>query len=166
MTNHHSAKSCRSKSFSHKIQFAVVDVNTLLVPGTEFWVDLTIVEEKDKITIQFPVINFQIVAGQPPIFTPVPSGGYLYAVNGFLPENIRPTDLVSRSYLAASNNGMSEPFSFAQDPSTLPVPLTGYIIQITTRGLIIIQAPGTFDNVIPLGPQILMPTDITYLASA
>ena len=58
---------------------------------------------------------------------------------------------------------MSEPFFFTQDPSTLPVPPTGYIIQITTRGLIIIQAPGTFDNVIPLGPQILMPTDITYV---
>ena len=159
----HSVKSCQSKNYSHKIQFAVSDTNTLLVPGTEFWVDLTIVEEKDKITIQFPTINFQIVTGQPPIFTPVPTGGYLYAVNGFLPEHIRPTDLVSRSYLAPSNNGMSEPFSFAQDPSTLPVPPTGYIIQITTRGLIIIQAPGTFDNVIPLGPQILMPTDITYV---
>lgn len=163
MPSHHSSESCHTKIFSHKIQFACFDTNTLLVPGTEFWVELTIVKEKNKITIQFPTINFQIVAGQPPIATPVVSGGYLYAVDGFLPEDIRPTDLVFRSYLAASNNGMSEPFSFTQDPSTLPVPPTGYIIQITTRGLIIIQAPGTFDNVIPLGPQILMPTDITYV---
>ena len=68
-----------------------------------------------------------------------------------------------RSILAPSNNGMSEPFSFAQDPSTLPTPPVGYIFQITNAGAVVVQCAGAFGNIIPPGPQILMPTDITYI---
>lgn len=46
--------------------------------------------------------------------------------------------------------------------STYPVPLTGYIISITNAGGLVIQAPGQTANIIPPGPQILMPTDVTY----
>ena len=67
--------------------------------------------------------------------------------------------------LVASNNGMSEAFSFAQDPNSLPKPLVGYILTISTLGAITIQGSGAFMNLIPLGAQILLPTDISYILS-
>ena len=70
-----------------------------------------------------------------------------------------------QSNVAASNNGASLPYSFANPPATLPVPPAGYILSITNAGAIVIQCAGTFGNIIPPGPQILMPTTITYKAA-
>ena len=89
-------------------------------------------------------------------------GGYIYTSDGFLPECLRPNDLVYRSTVAASNNGATLPFSFTQ--TALPTPGSGYILSVTNAGGIAIQAAGTFGNIIPPGPQNLMPTEITYLA--
>ena len=153
--------------FDHLIQLQLADANGFLVPETQFWITLTIVKNGSEVTIQFPTVNFQTGPsannpyedGIPPLIP----GGYIYTSAGFLPKPVRPTDLVYRSYLAASNNGMSQPFSFTQDPSTLPTPPAGYILQVTNAGAINIQAAGTFGNVIPVGPQIMLPTDISYI---
>lgn len=152
------------KQFEHKIQLQLADSLGFLVPNTRFWVTLTILKEGPKVTIQFPVINFQTGPSSPddlePPFVP---GGYLYAVDGFLPKKVRPNDIVYRSFLVPSNNGMSLPFSFTQPPNTLPTPPVGYILQVTNDGSIVVQCAGTFANVIPAGPQILLPTDVSYI---
>ena len=130
------------------------DSNGFPVDGTQFWITIIVEISDNAITLQFPTINFQISEA---------STGTLRTIDGFLSEKIRPSDPVYHSYLGASNNGMSLPFSFTQDPSTLPTPVVGYIISITIAGGLVIQAAGTFNNQIPAGPQILMPTTVSYL---
>ena len=61
---------------------------------------------------------------------------------------------------------MSLPFSFTQPPPSLPIPPVGYILQVTNAGALQVQCAGTFGNIIPPGPQILMPTDITYIVKS
>lgn len=172
MPEHHQKSSCSSKSkhnhrkkeFEHKIQLQLSDSLGFPVPGTEFWVTLTIIKVGNKVTLQLPVINFQTgPVSSNDVFTALVAGGYLYTLDGFLPKKLRPNDLVYRSYLVPSNNGMSEAFSFAQPPSTLPTPPIGYILSVTNAGALVIQCAGKLGNIIPAGPQILMPTDITYL---
>lgn len=170
MTKSYSKKSSCShekghnKVFEHKIRFQLADSLGFLISGTQFWVTLTIRKDGPNVTLQFPCVNFQTgpVSSDDPVIPIVP-GGYLYAVEGFLPKNLRPNDLVYRSFLATSNNGMSEPFSFTQAPTTLPKPPSGYIVQITNAGAIVIQASGTFGNIIPPGPQIMLPITINYI---
>ena len=67
------------------------------------------------------------------------------------------------SIVAASNNGLSPVFSYTQDPLTLPNPPSGYIVQVTNAGAIQIQCAGTFGNIIPEGPQALLPAAISYI---
>ena len=150
--------------FKHNIQLQLSDGNGFPVPGTEFWITLDIIKNGNLVTIQFPVINFQTgpVSTESPLFpTGFFPGGYLYTSDGFLPPSICPTDFVYRSIVAASNNGASLPFSFLDE--TLPVPPAGYILSVTNAGAIVVQCAGTFGNIIPPGPQILMPADITYI---
>jgi len=157
-----------SDFFEHNIQLQLSDPYGIPVPGTKFRVKLTIKKEGPKVTIQLPQVNFLTgpIANAPfeqPFLPPPLQGGYLYTSGCFLPEDIRPTDIVYRSWLAASNNGLSLPFSFLQDPSTFPTPPVGYIVSITNAGALVVQGPGTFGNIIPPGPQILLPTDISYI---
>jgi hypothetical protein len=83
-----------------------------------------------------PIANAQF---EQPDLPPLIGGGYLYTVDGFLPEEIRPSDIEYRSWLGASNVGLSLPFSFTQDPSTYPVPPTGYIVSITNAGGLVVR---------------------------
>lgn len=159
---------CQNETIKHKIQLQLSDPYGIPVPGTEFWVSLNIVREGQRVTIQLPSINFFTgplahASYEEPFLPPPISGGYLYTSDGFLPKHLRPNEIIYRSWLAASNDGLSLPFSFAQDPSTFPVPPVGYIVSITNAGALVVQGPGTFGNIIPPGPQILLPTDITYL---
>ena len=140
---HAKDNSHRVECFKHNIQLQLSDGNGFPVPGTEFWVTLDIKKEGNKVTIQFPVINFQTgpVSPENPFFpTGFFPGGYLYTSDGFLPEEIRPNDLVYRSILAASNNGASQPFSFATPPeppyANIPA---GYILSVTNAGAIAVQ---------------------------
>ena len=151
--------------FSHNILLQLSDSLGFPVANTQFWVTLLIVKEKNKITIQFPVINFQTgpSSNNPSASPPLLPGGYLYTMDGFLPKEVRPNDLVFRSTLAACNNGMSLPFSFSQDPSTLPKPISAYILQVTPAGSVIVQAAGTFQNIIPPGAQVILPSEISYV---
>lgn len=159
------------KSFQHNIQLQLSDSNGWPVAGTKFWVTLTITKDDSLVTVEWPLINFptgqvstddpyypsgQVIPGFPPL------GGYLYTSDGFLPKDYRPVDLVPRAIVAASNNGMSPVFSFTQDPNTLPQPPAGYIVQMTNAGAFVVQAAGTFGNIIAPGPQVLMPGSITY----
>jgi len=152
--------------FKHNIQLQLSDSLGFPVDGTQFWVTLDIIKQGNLVTIQFPLINFQTgqVSTEDPTYPAggLP-GGYLYTSDGFLPSDICPNDLVYRSIVAASNNGASLPFSFAQLPSTLPVPPVGYILSVTNAGAVVVQCAGTYGNIIPTGPQILMPADITYI---
>ncbi len=159
----------------HNIQLQLADANGFLVDNTGFWVTLDIIKNGPLVTVQVPLINFQTgqVSQSDPYYPSgeqfpgfPPPGGYIYSVSGFLPEDLRPNDLVPVSVVAASNNGMSPVFSFAQDPSTLPVPPVGYIVQITNAGELQIQCAGTFGNIIPPGPQILMPCTIEYIKTS
>lgn len=158
-----------AKEFEHNIQLQLSDSYGFPVPGSEFWVKINVIKKKNKVTLQLPTINF--VTGpssnnpfipSPPVPAFVP-GGYLYTASGYLPKDVRPNDIVYRSWIAASNNRASLPFSFAQDPSTLPVPPSGYILQVTNAGALVVQCAGTFGNIIPPGPQILLPTEISYI---
>lgn len=152
----------------HKLQLQLYDLYGVPVPNTQFWITIKILKEGDKITLQLPLINFQ--TGQyannpqePP--SPIPPfvpGGYLYTSDGFLPKDVRPSDPVHRSWLAATDNGVNQTFSFTQN--TLPNPISGYILQVTNFGGIIVQGAGTFGNIIPAGNQTLLPTTISYLA--
>ena len=151
------------EEFTHNIQLQLFDGYTLPVDNTQFWVTLKIIKEGKKVTIQLPTINFQTgPLASNDVYGPYP-GGMLRTSDGFLPEELRPSDPVYRSYLGASNNGMSLPFSFATPPQDLPVPIAGYIISVTFFGGLIIQGAGTFENLVPPGAQVLMPTDITYI---
>lgn len=149
-------KGYKSEPFEHNITFQLISSTGSPIAGTQFEVTLTILKEGPKIIIQFPVINFQ---------TESPSG-FLYTVAGFLPKEVRPNDLVYRSFLAPSGNGTALPFVPTQPPPPLPTPPSGYIVQITNAGLIIIACAGTFGNLIPSGPQTMLPTDVTYLIKA
>ncbi len=145
--------------FKHNIQLQLADTNGSPVAGTEFWVTLDIIKDGSEVTVLLPLINFQTGPSNPG--APLP-GGYLYTTDGFLPEELRPNDVVWRSIVAASNNGLSLPFSFAQPIDTLPVPPVGYIVQVTNFGGLVVQCAGTFGNIIPNGPQNLLPCAITF----
>ena len=168
----HGHQKASEKSFKHDIQLQLSDSLGFPVAGTQFCVTLDIVKNGDLVTIQLPLINFEMgpVSSANPFFPSgeflaglPPAGGYLYTSAGFLSEELRPNDLVPRSIVAASNNGLSLPFSFTQDPATLPNPSFGYIVQITNSGALQVQCNGTFGNIIPPGPQILMPSSISYI---
>lgn len=153
--------------FEHNIQLQLADSLGFPVPNTQFWITLTIVKDGPKVTIQVPVINFQTGPVSPddpeyPIAYPYP-GGYLYTSDGFLPKKLRPNDLIPRSVVVASNNGMSLPFSFLQPPPPLPTPPVGYVLQVTNAGALQVQCTGAFGNIIPAGPQTVMPCSITYV---
>ncbi len=152
-------------TYKHNIQLQLSDGNGVPVPHTKFWVTLTIIKEGPKVTIQLPLINFVTgpYANASYESTPILSGGYLYTADGFLPKHLRPTDIVYRSWLAASNNGLSVPYSFTQSPSTFPVPPVGYIVSITNAGALVVQGPQATGNIISSGAQVLLPTDISYV---
>ena len=154
----HSERRC----FKHNIQLQLSDGYGFPVAGTQFWVPIEVIHDGSEVTLILPLINFQTgpVASEDH-FHPAP-GGYLYTSDGFLPSDVRPNDLVYRSTVAASNNGLSLPFSFSQPTSTLPTPPNGYILSVTNAGALVVQCTGTFGNLIPQGPQVMMPCSITY----
>ena len=161
-TKSHPRRKCRE--FDHKIQLQLYDGYSVPVNGTEFWVTLKIVKTGNKVLLQLPTINFQTGPTSPDDpFAPAPPTGTIQTSAGFLPEDLRPSDPVYRSYIGASNNGMSEAFSFTTPPADLPVPIAGYIVSVTLFGSLIIQGAGTNSNAIFAGPQILLPMDIEYL---
>ena len=55
----------RKKGFEHKVQLQLSDAAGFPVPGTEFWVTLEIIKEGNKVTLQFPVVNFQTGPSSP-----------------------------------------------------------------------------------------------------
>lgn len=157
------------KFVQHQIQLQLCDSLGFPVEGTAFWVTLDLIKEGPIVTVQLPAINFE--TGQASNFPQehqlppqnlVP-GGYLYTVKGFLPEEFRPNELLPHSIVAASNNGLSAPFSFTQPINQLPQPPVGYLVQVTHAGALVIQCAGTFGNIIPPGPQILLPSALTYV---
>ncbi len=158
--------------YKHRMQLQVADALGFPVEGSQFWVTIEFTKRGNEITLKVPLLNFTTgqvstlnptyPAGQ--VVTGFPLGGYLFTSNGFLPPDLRPNDLVPPSVIAASNNGMSPVFSFVQAPSTLPTPPTGYIVQVRNDGSLQVQCAGTFGNIIPSGPQILMPCTIKYFA--
>lgn len=159
----------QSSFFTHKLQLQLYDLYGVPVPNTQFWITIKVRKRKDQVTLQFPTINFQTgqyannVSEPPSPIPPFISGGYLYTSDGYLPPNVRPTDLVNRSWLAPSDNGVLLSFSFTQPSDTLPNPIAGYILQVTNAGGIVIQGAGTFGNIIPAGNQTMLPTTIEYI---
>jgi hypothetical protein len=158
------AKEC--EHIKHNIQLQLADGNGFLVQNTQFWVTLDIVKQGDLVTVLLPLINFQAgeMSSDSPFIINQSTGGFLQTVDGFIPKEFRPLDLVPRSVIAASNNGLSPVFSFVQDPATLPQPPPGYIVEITRSGELRIMGAGSFENMAPAGPNIVMPVSITYLA--
>lgn len=155
-------------SFKHNIKLQLSDGFGFPVPDAEFWVTLDITKVGNRVTIYIPSISFQTGPvspndpNYPDSIASVPAGGYLYTASDFVPEGFRPSSLVYRSTVGASNNGQSQVFSATQIPDNLPVPTSGYIVSITNAGALVIQGVGTFGNLIPAGPQVLMPTEISY----
>ena len=165
-----------SCEYEHDLTLQLFDVYGVPVPGTQFTIKILILQKNSKVTLQIPCINWQSGPfanapyeppnsnpnGVPGTFPPF-NAGYLNTVAGFLPKDIRPGDIEDRSWLVASNNGMSSPFSFTQDPSTLPVPPAGYILQVTNFGGLRIGTAGRFGNSAPVGAQVVLPTTISYI---
>lgn len=176
---------------NHKIQLQLGDAYGVKVPGTEFWITLTILKDGPRVTMQIPCINFEtgqfandpyeianpvlIVLGTPAEFAtfapPPQNGGYLFTSKGFLPKELRPTELINLSYIVASNDGMNIPYSYVVDPNSNP-PVVGvtytpqvpaFMIQINNQGALIVQGVGTLANIIPPGTHSLLPTTINYL---
>ena len=185
----YSQVSRKTQCFKHNIQLQLADAYGVPVPGTEFWGTITVLKEGRKVTLQLPLINFQTgqfahnkfepytnpynipttccVGYYPclPPYQPAP-GGYIYTAGSFLPECVRPTDIVNRSWLVPSDQGLLLPYSFEEVPNDLPKPVTGYILQVTNEGALVIQAAGTPGNVIPAGNHTFLPTDVTYIVES
>ena len=163
------------KEFDHNITLQLYDGYGLPVPQTEFTITIKVVKDGKQITLQLPAIGFQIgpesgyggsvpTNGPYPPIPPTPPGGYLYTSCGRLPPDVRPSDIIDRSWLAASDTGVLTGFSFVNDPSTYPTPPAGYIVKITNQGDLVVQSAGTFGNMIVPGNHTLLPTNVTYLA--
>jgi hypothetical protein len=153
----------RSKhSIKHNIQLQVTDFLGVPVENTEFWITLDLVKQGDQVTVHLPTINFQIgqCAAIDADCTP-PSVGYVVTATGFLPKDFRPSSLVPVAIVAASDNGLPQTSSFADTPTP---PQPGFIVQITNTGSVQILAAGSNQNAIDVGPQIVAPCSITYLA--
>jgi hypothetical protein len=169
----------------HRIQLQLADSNGFpVIPAsdgtfcpngtdTRFWVDLEIVKIGPTVNIYLPLINFQVGQVSPsdpycPGGERIPGypspGGYLYTSDGWLPENLRPLDACPRSVLVPSNNGLGPSFTYLQDACSLTQPPVGYIVEIRDDGSINIQCAGTFGNIIPLGPHVIAPCSISYIA--
>lgn len=115
--------------------------------------------------------------GTPGTFLPPPcpqNGGYVFTKSGQLPKEFRPTQTMPLTITAASNTPNIIPFDYITNPATPSIPgvsgvtyekqISGYQIQITRAGDIQIKgAGGTLGNIIPSGPQSILPTSVSYL---
>jgi hypothetical protein len=153
----------RSKhALKHNIQLQITDFLGVPVENTEFWITVELVKNGDQVTVYLPTINFQIgqCSANDPYCTP-PSTGYVVTATGFIPKGFRPTSLVPVAIVAASDNGLPQTSSFADTPTP---PQPGFIVQITNTGSVQILAAGSNQNEIAVGPQIVAPCSISYLA--
>ena len=159
MTKKSSSK-CKKRctTFNHKMQFQLYDGFGIPVENTQFWTELLIDKKDDIIIIQFPLINFQVGPTGATYGFP---GGTLVTSDGYLPEDIRTADSIYHSYMVPSNNGVSSAFTYAN--STFPTPIVAYMLGLTFFGGITISGAGQYLNLIPPGPQVMMPTTITYI---
>ena len=190
------SRSGRTEVFEHKMQLYLADAYGFEVPASAFWVTLNVIKERignqTRVTLQIPSIGFvtgpfanqayetvnpvsELIDEVPGIFLPPPqNGGYLYTKGGFLPEELRPNEVMPRSYFGASNNGQNIPFNYLPEfpaKGMLPTvngvsftpPLTGYMIRLTNAGGLVVEGTGTLGNIIPPGTQQLLATDITYI---
>jgi len=186
-------RSSCAKIFDHKMQLYLADAYGLEVPGTDFWITLTVVKEKigdaTRVTLQLPSISFEtgpfannpyeltnpiseIIDGVPGLFLPPPqNGGYLYTKDGYLPRELRPSDVLPRTFFGPSNNGQNIPFNYISNESPPPnvsgvtytPPQPGFQIRITNSGGLVIEGIGTLANIIPPGTQQLSATDLSYI---
>lgn len=200
----HKQKDESITTLEHTIELYVADYYGLEVPNTRFEVTLTLIRKqinKDlaEVTLDLPAINFQtgpyaysvyetanpydiIIDLGNGVFLPAPtdsnfgtnSGGYIYTSGKYLPKEFRPNEMISRSYVIASNNGQNIPFNYLPYTGTNPnapavvgvtytPPQVGYLLQITNAGEIIISGLGTIGNIILPGTQNVLPTTVTYL---
>jgi hypothetical protein len=164
-----SEKTKKVKIFEHTFQLELRDYAGFPVPNTQFDVKVTIRQDGRFVVLQLPAINFQTgpaANNGPESANPVViNGGYLYTASGFLPPELRPNDIIPRSYFGPSNNGPNLPFSYSDSPSQLPVPTPGYLIQIDNAGALIVQGIEKIGNIIPPGFQNLLPTTISYIVN-
>lgn len=151
---------CSVECFKQNIQLQVADSNGFLVPNTQFWVTVDITKIGNRVSIQFPAINFQTLTKNAADTHAQNPGGYLYTVGGFLPPNICPNDMVFRSIVAASDSGAT--IAYSRPITVPPVPVNGYIFSITSSGSVAVQSVGSFGNLIPAGAQTIMPCEISY----
>jgi len=187
------AKSSSAKTFRHRMQLYLADAYGIEVPGTDFWITLTVVKEKigsaTRVTLQLPSISFEtgpfannvyelnnpiseIIDQVPGLFLPPPqNGGYLYTKDGYLPRDLRPSDVLPRTFFGPSNNGQNIPFTYNANGTPPPNvssvtytnPQAGYQIRITNSGGLAIEGIGTLANIIPPGTQQLTATDLSYI---
>ena len=190
-----SSEHCGKTFFSHVITLYLADAYGIAVPGVEFRVKLSIIKDViapgvTHVTIQIEnPINFvtgpyannlyelnnpvsEIIDGAPGLFLPPPqNGGYLYTKDGFLPCDIRPNSVMTRTYFGPSNNGQNIPFNYVISATPPPdvsgvlvtPPGPGYLIRVTNSGGLVIEGIGTLGNIIPPGTQQLLPTTFSYI---
>ena len=145
---HHQHRRC----FKQMLGMQVSDATGFPVAGTQFSVTLDVIKEGPKVTIKIPKIEF-VTGGSAGITPTLIQGGYVYTIDGFLCDEIRPVDLIPQSIVTGFDSTTST--SGQQPPH--------YIVQIDHEGGLTIQYAGAFGNIIPVGPQVLLPTEITYI---
>lgn len=180
-------------TFKHSMQLYLADAYGIEVPGSEFWITIDVIKEEidnvTRVTLQLPSISFvtgpfannqyetdnqisELIDKVPGLFLPPPqNGGYLYTKDGFLPSELRPNEVLPRTYFGPSNNGQNIPFIYLASSNPPPEvsnviyhpPQVGYQIQITHSGGLVIQGIGTLGNIISPGSQQLLATDLTYI---
>lgn len=135
------------------------------VEGTNFSANLKVLKEGYKVTVQWPTINFQVgmVSTDTAVTSTQTDTGYLYTVDGFLPESVRPAEAMPISAFGMSGNGYAPVFSFTESFSLIPAPVIGYNVQITNAGAFQVLGVGTVNNAIPSGPQSLLAGSMTYV---
>ena len=183
----------------HEMTLYVADAFGFEIPGTEFKINVTIIKENivtnkceqksvTKITLQFPAINFEtgpfanniyetnnpvintIIGGSSLFLPPPQNGGYVYTKKGFLPDCLRPNEVLTRSFFGPNNNGQNIPFHYipsfsspAVSEVTFTAPISGFLLRITNSGGLVLEGAGTMANIIPPGTQQLLPTTVSYI---
>ncbi|AYV77268.1 MAG: hypothetical protein Barrevirus26_1, partial [Barrevirus sp.] len=149
------------KTLHHNVQLQLFDGNGFPIDNTQFWLQLKLSTDKNRVFLSVPAINFQV----PPNGT-IFVGGTLRTINGFLPEQFRPTDAQLKSFLIPSNTGQSiAGFTFLDDQGFHAPPnpsIPAYVLGISFDGNITITAAGIAGGIIPPGNQVTLPTEVYY----
>src|SRR5262245_17144233 len=103
-------QSLLAKTVQYEMQLQLADKNGAPIASTAFGVTLTVVQTGNKITVNFPTINFQVGECAPadPLCMGSANPGYLITAANVLPPDWRPNTLIPVSVLAGAGDGLAQ----------------------------------------------------------